>query len=417
MRLKIFYAFTLFFIAIQAALAQQVTVTGTVKDAQGEPILGAYVLVKGTPKGTTTNDKGAYKIEAKAGDVQEIDTGLVFTGYGAPKVASRTVASVEQVQGKDIAEVPTANIADALQGRIAGLVINARNRSGRAGGNSDIVIHGYNNFIDLFDKDRAASAPLIIMDGVAVSAGVLSDFNSADIENITILKDAASTSIYGSRAANGVILITTKRGKKNEKTNVTISHQVGFSALTSASRKFFDDLMTPREYMDYWIARNPANVRAAARVSGSTEADTRAAAEKLLAENPYNTRWDKIFFRDFVPLTRTDVSISGGTNSTSYHLSLGYFNQEGTTYPADNYKRYTLNGSIDTDITPWLKAGISFAVGHNEREGSSSPSMGTSRTTVLPLYSPKNTSATLIETLPRASITLTIMQPSTQTIP
>ena len=424
MRLKIFYAFTLFFIAIQAALAQQVTVTGTVKDAQGEPILGAYVLVKGTPKGTTTNDKGAYKIEAKAGDVlvfsflgmkslekkvtakssliditlqddvQEIDTGLVFTGYGAPKVASRTVASVEQVQGKDIAEVPTANIADALQGRIAGLVINARNRSGRAGGSSDIVIHGYNNFIDLFDKDRAASAPLIIMDGVAVSAGVLSDFNSADIENITILKDAASTSIYGSRAANGVILITTKRGKKNEKTNVTISHQVGFSALTSASRKFFDDLMTPREYMDYWIARNPANVRAAARVSGSTEADTRAAAEKLLAENPYNTRWDKIFFRDFVPLTRTDVSISGGTNSTSYHLSLGYFNQEGTTYPADNYKRYTLNGSIDTDITPWLKAGISFAVGHNEREGSSSPSMGTSRTTVLPLYSPKNPDGT-----------------------
>lgn len=425
MKLRIFYAVALLFIAIQGALAQKVTVTGTVKDGQGDPILGTYILIKGTSKGATTNDKGAYTIEANVGDVlyysflgmkqvekkvtqkssvinvvlqddvQEIDTGLVFTGYGAPKVGSKTVASISQVQGKDIAEVPTANIADALQGRIAGLVIEARKGSGRAGGSNDIVIHGYNNFVDLFNRDRPASSPLIIMDGVAVSASVLSDFNSADIESITVLKDAASTSIYGSRAANGVILITTKRGKKNEKTNITISHQIGFSALTSASRKFFDDLMTPREYMDFWLARNPANIRAAAQITGTTEADSRAAAEKILAENPYNTRWDKIFFRDFVPITRTDVSISGGTDNTSYHLSLGYFNQEGTTYPADNYKRYTLNGSIDTDITSWLKAGISFAAGHNEREGSSSPgSMSTSRTTILPLYTPKNPDGT-----------------------
>ena len=153
MRLKFFYVFALFIIAVQAALAQEVTVTGTVKDGQGEPVLGTYILIKGTSRGATTDDKGAYKIQANIGDVlyysflgmkpvekpvtkktsvinvvlqddvQEIDTGLVFTGYGAPKVGSRTVASVATVQGKEIARTPDANAMDALAGRVAGMVV------------------------------------------------------------------------------------------------------------------------------------------------------------------------------------------------------------------------------------------------------------------------------------------------------
>ena len=161
MRLKFFYVFALFIIAVQAALAQKVTVTGTVKDAQGEPILGTYILIKGTSHGATTNDKGAYTIEANVGDVlyysflgmkpvekpvtkknmvinvvlqddvQEIDTGLVFTGYGAPKVGSKTVASVATVQGQEIARTPDANAMDALAGRVAGMVVTTG--SGRPG--------------------------------------------------------------------------------------------------------------------------------------------------------------------------------------------------------------------------------------------------------------------------------------------
>ena len=310
MKLRIFYVFALLFIAIQGALAQKVTVTGTVKDGQGDPILGTYILIKGTSKGATTNDKGAYTIEANVGDVlyysflgmkqvekkvtqkssvinvvlqddvQEIDTGLVFTGYGAPKVASKTVPSVSVVQGKALAETPNANVMDALAGRVAGMVVTTS--SGRPGASSNVLIHGFNNFQSALKGSASGQDPLYIVDGAQVDGDIMSSINPNDIENITVLKDAASTSIYGSRAANGVILITTKRGKYNQPTNITISHQVGFNAITSASRKFFDNMMSPREYMDFWAQRDPAAIRSAAGVSG----DTDAAIEKILKENP-----------------------------------------------------------------------------------------------------------------------------------
>ena len=355
MKLRIFYVFALLFIAIQGALAQKVTVTGTVKDGQGDPIMGIYILIKGTSKGATTNDKGAYTIEANVGDilyysflgmkqvekkvtqkssvinvvlqddVQEIDTGLVFTGYGAPKVASKTVASVETIQGKEMAETPTANAMDALAGRVSGMVVTTD--SGRPGTTSKVLIHGFNNFQAALRGNASRQDPLFIVDGVQVDDDIMSSINPNDIESITVLKDAASTSIYGARAANGVILITTKRGKYNQPASISISHQVGFNAITSASRKFFDNMMSPREYMDFWAQRDPGAIRSAAGVSG----DTDAAIEKILKENPYNTRWDKIFFRDFVPTSRTDVSVSGGTENMAYYFSLGHLKQEGST--------------------------------------------------------------------------------------
>ena len=421
MRLKFFYVFALFIIAVQAALAQKVTVTGTVKDAQGEPILGTYILIKGTSRGATTNDKGAYTIEANVGDVlyysflgmkpvekpvtkkntvinvvlqddvQEIDTGLVFTGYGAPKVGSKTVASVATVQGQEIARTPDANAMDALAGRVAGMVVTTG--SGRPGDASSVLIHGFNNFQSALKGSVSNQTPLYIVDGMQVSSGIMTDLNPNDIESVTVLKDAASTSIYGSRAANGVILITTKRGKYNEQTHISVSHQVGFNAITSASRRFFDDMMTPREYLDFWAQRDPAAIRSAAGVSGNTPAQTQAAIEKILAENPYNTRWDKVFFRDFVPTTRTDVSISGGTASTTYYLSAGYLKQEGATAPSVDYHRYNLNSNLDTRINSWLKAGLSLSVGYTEREGGRSTTSG-ARVLALPLYSPTNPDGT-----------------------
>ena len=421
MRLKFFYVFALFIIAVQAALAQKVTVTGTVKDAQGEPILGTYILIKGTSRGATTNDKGAYTIEANVGDVlyysflgmkpvekpvtkkntvinvvlqddvQEIDTGLVFTGYGAPKVGSKTVASVATVQGQEIARTPDANAMDALAGRVAGMVVTTG--SGRPGDASSVLIHGFNNFQSALKGSVSNQTPLYIVDGMQVSSGIMTDLNPNDIESVTVLKDAASTSIYGSRAANGVILITTKHGKYNEQTHISVSHQVGFNAITSASRRFFDDMMTPREYLDFWAQRDPAAIRSAAGVSGNTPAQTQAAIEKILAENPYNTRWDKIFFRDFVPTTRTDVSVSGGTASTTYYLSAGYLKQEGSTAPSVDYHRYNLNTNVDTRINSWLKAGLSLSVGYSEREGGRSTTSG-ARVLALPLYSPTNPDGT-----------------------
>ena len=414
MKLKLFYTWIFFLTATFAMFAQNIEVSGTVKDEKGEPLLGVLILVKGTQRGAATDMDGKYTIQTKVGDVlqysflgmkttekkitanskhldivmkddvQELEE-MVVTGYGAPKLASRTVAQVAQVQGKDVSAAPVASVSDALQGRLAGVVVTTS--SGRPGSNSDILIHGYNNFQGALAK-TGTQEPLYIMDGIAVSSSVMSDFNPNDIETITVLKDAASTSIYGARAANGVILITTKKGRRNERTNITISHQLGFSALTNASRKFFDDMMTPREYMDFWLERSPSSISSAAGMTsmGSTREVAEAAANKILAENPYNTRWDKVFFRDFVPLTRTDVSLSGGTESTSYYLSLGYFKQEGTLNPSSDYKRYTLNGSVNTQVTKWLKAGVSFVAGHNERDGSGSDS--TIRMNTLPFYTP-----------------------------
>ena len=411
-KLRMLYSWALFLLVIFSVTAQNIEVSGTVKDEKGEPLLGVLVLIKGTQHGAATDMDGNYTIQTKVGetlsfsilgmktverkitastkrldivlkeDVQELEE-MVVTGYGAPKLASRTVAQVAQVQGKDVSAAPVASVSDALQGRLAGVVVTSD--SGRPGSNSDILIHGYNNFQGALRGERTQE-PLYIMDGIAVSSSVMSRFNPNDIESITVLKDAASTSIYGARAANGVILITTKKGRNNERTSVTISHQLGFTALTNASRKFFDDMMTPREYMDFWIEKNPEAVNLAVGKFSSSKDVARQSADKILADNPYNTRWDKVFFRDFVPLIRTDVSISGGTNNSTYYLSFGHFSQEGSTAPRSDYRRYTVNGSINTQITKWLKTGFSFAAGHTEREGGST--LNTPKVIALPLYSP-----------------------------
>ena len=274
MNLKNLFVCISFLLLSATMVAQNLEVSGTVKDDKGLPLPGVLVLIKGTQNGASTDENGRYTVRAKAGDVlnfsflgmQPIDKKvggntkkidvvmseeaeqleeMIVTGYGAPKIASRTVAHVAQVQGKDVSSTPIASVSDALQGRLAGVVVTSG--SGRPGSNSEILIHGYNNFQGALSK-TGTQEPLFIMDGIAVSSSVMSDFNPNDIENITVLKDAASTSIYGARAANGVVLITTKKGRRNERTNITISNQLGFSALTNASRKFFDDMMTPRVY-------------------------------------------------------------------------------------------------------------------------------------------------------------------------
>ena len=224
-KLRMLYSWALFLLVIFSVTAQNIEVSGTVKDEKGEPLLGVLVLIKGTQHGAATDMDGNYTIQTKVGetlsfsilgmktverkitastkrldivlkdDVQELEE-MVVTGYGAPKLASRTVAQVAQVQGKDVSGAPVASVSDALQGRLAGVVVTSD--SGRPGSNSDILIHGYNNFQGALRGERTQE-PLYIMDGIAVSSSVMSRFNPNDIESITVLKDAASTSIYGAR--------------------------------------------------------------------------------------------------------------------------------------------------------------------------------------------------------------------------
>ena len=413
MNLKNLLVFVGIFLWVLPSLAQNVTIKGSVKDTKGEPMMGAFVFIKGTQHGTSTDFDGNYTLNAQVGDVlkysflgmksvekkvtagvTQIDIvleddiqqleGTVVTGYGSKKIASRTVASVATVKGKDFAETPNANITDALQGKVAGMVVTTE--SGRPGASSSVLIHGLNTFMSVFDK-TIVSEPLYIIDGAPVSGDIMTMYNPTDIESVTVLKDAASTSIYGARAANGVILITTKRGKRNERTHITINHQLGFSMRTNVTRKFFDNMASPQEYMDFWVKKDPNAIVAFGRRSGYTQTTARAIADSILAANPYNTRWDKVFFRDFAPISRTDVSISGGSNTTSYYISLGYLDQQGIKARSD-YKRYNLNTNLDTQITDWLKAGLSISLGTTTAEGVSNAGSETDILS-LPIYSPK----------------------------
>ena len=416
MKLKnVFVCFFFFSLVLQVS-AQQLKLSGTVRDEKGEPLLGVFILIKGTQQGTSTDFDGNYVLNAKVGDVlsysflgmktvekkvlagaSQVDVvlkediqqleGTVVVGYGSRKVASRTVASVAQVQGKELTKISTANAMEGLQGRVAGLVIT--NKSGKPGATSEVLIHGLGSFTAIYDgDDKRASAPLYIMDGVPVNGEVMTMLNPSDIESITVLKDAASTSIYGARAANGVILITTKRGKYNERTNISINHSLSVTTFTNATNDFFNDLVSPREYMDYYIIKDPDGLRRAATRLGYRETDPKAIADRILEENPYNTRWDKVFFKDFVPVLRTDVSVSGGMNNTAYYLSLGYLNQEGM-QPHTGFERYNLNLNVDTKITDWLKAGLSVSLGHGESKSVPSESAElNSKVIRLPFYSP-----------------------------
>ena len=237
-----------------ATASAQKLVTGHVTDAQGQPVMGATVRVPGTKVITTTDANGNFKLSgvpasakklmvsyigmntatvSVAGNVQVVlkDNELgeaVVIGYGTAKKVGTVVGSVQKVGSEKIAENPTANVADALQGKVAGLQV--LNNSGDAGdvNNASITIRGIGSL-------GASSTPLIVIDGSPAGTGMLSMLNDKDIESVTTLKDASATSIYGSRAANGVIYITTKKGRSGEKAQISVSQKIGWSQLAGKS--------------------------------------------------------------------------------------------------------------------------------------------------------------------------------------
>ncbi len=383
MKQKIFYAAILFFAAFCTSLAQDVIITGVVTDDADEPLFGAVVMVKDTKTGVTTDFDGSYNIKAPIGstlvfsyigmktqerkvtansrvigvkleiDAQEVEE-VVVMGYGSAKKISSTTGSVAQVKMKDLAEAPTANVMDALQGKVAGL--NISSSSGEPGGKSVIKLHGEASIESAFlEGDTEVGQPLFILDGIPVDSGVVNSMNPADFETVTVMKDASATSIYGARAANGVIYITTKKGRKGETSTVTINTQVGFSNLYS--RKFYNKLMNTQEYIDFWTERDNG--------TGIYTADL----DQIKQNFPYDTRWDEFYFKKNVPTYQSTVSVAGGSDKTSYFISGGYLKQEGILYRS-NYERYTLRASIDSQVNNWLQVGLSLSTGTNENSTS-----------------------------------------------
>ncbi|WP_372643282.1 SusC/RagA family TonB-linked outer membrane protein [Ancylomarina sp.] len=353
----------LFLLGVQIVLAQTKQITGKViSDEDGLGIPGVSVVLKGTTIGTSTNIDGAFTIEAQNSDIlvfsfvgmqiQEVPVGtktvlnvtmspeslsvdeVVVVGYASKKKGAITGA-VSTISADKLEQVPVASFDNALQGQTAGVQVMAS--SGRPGAAASIRIRGVSSI-------NAGTEPLVIMDGVPISNGDFSSLNVNDIESISILKDAASTAIYGARGANGVIVVTSKRGISKGKTEITYRGQYGLSKL---ARSNFD-MMNTEEKLRYEI-----------------ELGLRGADDPINAElSKVNVNWRDEVFRD-APMQSHEISVRGGNNKTRFFLSGGYYDQEGIQYRSD-FKRYTGRINLDHNASDKLKLGTSITLGLEE---------------------------------------------------
>ncbi|WP_373512639.1 SusC/RagA family TonB-linked outer membrane protein [Persicitalea sp.] len=342
----------------------EVLVRGTVTDENGAGLPGVSVVVKGTTTGTTTNGGGAFELntpdaasilvfsfvgyqsqEVTVGTRTNLDISMVpedksldevvVVGYGTQKKVNLT-GSVATMDAKFIADRPITNSTQALQG-LPGVYVNMN--KGRPGADgASITIRGANSYF-------SGSAPLVLVDGIEFP---LSDVNPNDIESITVLKDAASAAIYGSRAQNGVVLVKTKGGQRNKKVSVDYNGYYGSQSVTRLPQ---DVVWNSVDYME---GKN----RALANEGRQPEYSQALVDEYRNGTDPHiytNTNWfDAMFQR--APIQQHNLRIAGGSDKTAFSVSLGYLDQKGI-MPNTYANRYTISTSIDSDITKWLKIG------------------------------------------------------------
>ena len=344
------------FISCSLVMAQQITVRGVVKDAaSGEPILGANIIEKGTTNGTITNLDGEFSLNANSKatlvvkyvgyEPQEIAVAgktnltillkedaiaiseVMVIGYGTVKKNDAT-GSLTAIKPEKLNKGMTPNAQDMIVGKIAG--VNVTNGGGTPGGGATIRIRGGSSL-------NASNDPLIVIDGLPMDnygikgvANPLSTINPADIESFTVLKDASATAIYGSRASNGVIIITTKKGEKGSKPKV--SYEGSFSVSSVANTK---DVLTGDEFrtlVGQLFPGNPNDV-----TINKNDSITRS----LLGSS--NTDWQKEIYRTALS-NEHNVTITGGLKNMPYRATIGYTNQQGV-IKTSNFERYL--GSIN----------------------------------------------------------------------
>lgn len=354
----------LFFIGV-GIITAQTQVRGTVVDEEGVPVVGATILIKGTSQGTVTDGSGNFTLSAPASGTlvvsyvgyvtqevpvssnvrvilttdSEVLEDFVVIGYGSGRKISSTVGSVVKVSSKDIIDKPIPNAMDALQGKVPGLQIFTS--TGEPSQISSIRLHGSGSL-------GASSEPLIVLDGIPIQSSTFRGLNPKDFESIQVLKDASATSIYGARAANGVIYVTTKRGAIAEKATVTISGQLGYSSL--ANTDYFESFMNADELLKFFV---------------DSKYRTQAQVDEIKANYPNDFKWYKFYHKDKAPTRSTDISINGGAGRTNYFISGGYAFSEGLRYRSD-YKRYTLRSNINTQVNEWFRIGINNSLAYDD---------------------------------------------------
>ena len=327
------------------------SITGKVTNESGEPLNGVSVLVRGTSKGTSTNEKGVFVISAEVGETLEFSmvgyklyavkigdetnisirliaeqtnmNEVIIVGYGTQKRSSLTGA-ITSVNTKAINELPVASVEQALQGRVAGLTVT---NNGEPGQSPIVRIRGVSSI-------NFASDPLYVIDGFPT--GNLINFDSRDIESVEVLKDASAAAIYGSRATNGVILITTKKGKRDRKLQVRLDSYVG----TQRPWKTID-LLNTEQYLRYERALNgAANIGLPPRLEqASFNKPIYDGATQTFAQT--NTDWQDAYFKSGM-LTQHNISVGGGNDISRFFTSAGYFKQDGISqgvyYERGNYR-------------------------------------------------------------------------------
>ena len=349
-------------------------ISGVVKDETGEPVIGANVVVKGTTNGTVTDMNGRYSLEVPEGGVlqisyigyntQEVKVGsgdvvnvslredsealdeVVVIGYGTVKKSDLTGA-VGSVQMKDVSQVGITSADRALQGQIAGVQVNAR--TGQPGESMMIRVRGSNSL-------AGGNEPIYVIDGMPVEK-MNSDINPEDILSMEVLKDASSTAIYGSRGANGVVMITTKRGRTGD----TVLEYNGYVGVSSLRKKL--DLLGKDDYI--------AMVNEVSQNDGNGIAITPEQAAMLP-----NNDWQDLAYQ--TALTHShQVSVSGGTDKTKLYSSLNYMNQEGIIKGSD-YNRFALriNGDQKLARNLSLNASIAYSYGTQNTANSNADGWG-----------------------------------------
>lgn len=372
------------------AFAQN-TIGGRVTNNEGDPVVGASILVKGTTNGTTTNTNGEFSIAASKGQVlvissvsfleQEITVGdntsisvrlisstgdlgeVVVVGYGTQRKEAVT-GSVASINGNKMREIPSANISQALQGRLAGVEMSQT--STRPGATMQIRIRGTRSL-------TGDNNPLIVLDGIPF-VGSIADINPNDIKSIDILKDASATAIYGSRGANGVILVTTDKGQKGRRPRISYNSYVGLQKL----------------FAKYPMMNGPEF--AAFRATAGLYTNQGDEADGV------NTDWQDLFFRDGM-VTDHAVSLNGGTETGSYNFGVGYYQNQGV-IPTNKYSRYSFRGSLDQQIGKYFSVGFTTNNNYNRTEGNQVGLYGVLSTT--PVADPYNPDGTLKRTVKMA---------------
>lgn len=394
--------------AVVSAQNKAVTVSGKVVDKTGEPVISAGVFIKGTTVGTVTDFEGKYTLTNVPSDAVLTASNLGYTtaeqavngktvvdfvlqdesvilddvivvAYGTAKKESFT-GSASVVKGDELSKRPVGNLTKSFEGAVAGVQVTSG--GGQPGEGASIMVRGAGSV-------NASSSPLYVVDGVPYD-GAISAINPADIETMTVLKDASAGALYGARGANGVIVITTKKGSKDR---VNVSYKGNFGVASRALKRY--DLVGMSDYVEltYEALRNSAqygtgmDFEAASVYAADNLGQTIGGLKNPEYYNPYknyswselvnkesgkiqedavaawNENWMDEISNDKAFRTEHVLSVSGGTEKTTYLYSLGYYKENGTLQNTD-FDRFTGRISGDVQATDWFKMGMSANLAH-----------------------------------------------------